>query len=231
MSGGMTPHTNVEAWDRAASRYQKEFDPPVDSVPFGPGAPADSELRLLPPFAGKRVVDLGCGAGQAAVAFALGGAARTIAVDASADQIAAARRRAEKEGAKVDFRHHDLAELAFATAESIDLVFSAATLDYVEDLGRVLRAAHRVLKPGAHLVFTLEHPAALAGDGPRGYADPEPLKVERYGEAFLVYPRSMAEVVSTLAKAGFRLDGLAEPVVPGARLPAVAVWRARKEGR
>ncbi|HTC80854.1 MAG TPA: methyltransferase domain-containing protein, partial [Acidimicrobiia bacterium] len=111
------------------------------------------------------------------------------------------------------------------------LVFSAATLDYVEDLGRVLRAAHRVLKPGAHLVFTLEHPAALAGDGPRGYADPEPLKVERYGEAFLVYPRSMAEVVSTLAKAGFRLDGLAEPVVPGARLPAVAVWRARKEGR
>ena len=55
--------------------------------------------------------------------------------------------------------------------------------------------------------------------------------MERYGEAFLVYPRSMAEVVSTLAKAGFRLDGLAEPVVPGARLPAVAVWRARKEGR
>jgi SAM-dependent methyltransferase len=227
----MTSHSNVDAWDRAAARYQKEYDPPVDSVPFGPGMPADGELRLLPQYAGKRVVDLGCGAGQAAVAFALSGAARTIAVDASAEQIAAARRRAEKDGAKVDFRHQDLTELAFATAESIDLVFSAATLDYIEDLGRVLRAAHRVLKPGAHLVFTLEHPAALAGDGPRGYADPGPLKVERFGEQFLVHPRTMAEVVATLAKAGFQVDRLAEPVAPGARLPAAAVWRSRKEGR
>ncbi|HYT40133.1 MAG TPA: class I SAM-dependent methyltransferase [Acidimicrobiia bacterium] len=227
----MTPHSNVDAWDRAAPRYQKEYDPPVSSVPFGPAMPDDGELRILPPYAGKRVVDLGCGAGQAAVAFGLSGAARTIAVDASPEQIAAARRRAEKEGAKVDFRHHDLTELAFATADSIDLVFSAATLDYVEDLGRVLRAAHRVLKPGGHLVFTLEHPAALAGDGPRGYGDPGPLKVERFGEPFLVYPRTMSEMVATLAKAGFQIERLAEPVAPGARLPAAAVWRTRKEGR
>jgi len=226
----MTTASNVDAWDRAAPRYQKEYDPPVGSVPFGPGVPTDAELHLLPPYTGKRVVDLGCGAGQAAIAFALSGAARTIAVDASAEQIAAARRRAEKEeGAKVDFRHHDLTETAFATADSIDLVFSAATLDYVEDLGRVLRAAHRLLKMGGHLVFTVEHPAALAGDGPRGYSDPGPLKVERYGEQFLVYPRTMAEVMAAVTKEGFRVDGLAEPIVPGARLPAVAVWRARKE--
>jgi SAM-dependent methyltransferase len=225
----MTPHSNVDAWDRAAPRYQKEYDPPVDSVPFGPGMPADGDLHLLPPYTGKRVVDLGCGAGPAAVAFALTGAARTIAVDSSADQIAAARRRAEREGAKVDFRHHDLTQLAFASADSIDLVFSAATLDYVEDLGRVLRAAHRVLRPGAHFVFTLEHPAALAGAGPRGYADPGPLKQERYGEQFLVYPRTMAEVLAAVSKEGFRLDGLAEPIAPGARLPAAAVWKTRKE--
>jgi SAM-dependent methyltransferase len=225
----MTSHSNIGAWDRAAARYQKEYDPPVDSVPFGPLMPADGELRLLPPYAGKRVVDLGCGAGQAAVAFALSGAARTIAVDASPEQIAAARRRAEKDGAKVDFRHHELTETAFATADSIDLVFSVATLDYVEDLGRVLRAAHRLLKMGGHLVFTLEHPAALAGDGPRGYGDPGPLKLERYGEQFLVYPRTMAETLAAVTKEGFRLDGLAEPIVPGARLPAAAVWRARKE--
>jgi hypothetical protein len=41
----------------------------------------------------------------------------------------------------------------------------------------------------------------------------------------------MAEVVATLAKAGFQVDRLAEPVAPGARLPAAAVWKARKEGR
>ncbi|MDQ1491898.1 MAG: hypothetical protein QOJ23_4412 [Actinomycetota bacterium] len=225
----MTPHSNVDAWDRAAARYQKEYDPPVDSVPFGPGMPGDGELRILPPYAGKRVVDLGCGAGPAAVAFALSGAARVIAVDSSAEQITAARRRAEQDGAKVDFRHHELTETAFAAAGSIDLIFSAATLDYVEDLGRVLRAAHRLLKVGGHFVFTLEHPAALAGAGPRGYADPGPLKQERYGEQFLVYPRTMADVLAAVSKEGFRLVGLAEPIAPGARLPAAAVWKTHKE--
>jgi SAM-dependent methyltransferase len=224
----MTSHSNVDAWDRAAARYRQEYDPPTQQVPYGPGMPDDGEVRLLPSYAGKRVLDLGCGAGQAAVAFSRQ-SARTIAVDTSADQLAGARRQAEQHGAKLDLHHGDMTSLAFISADSIDLVFSASTLDYVEDLGRVLRAAHRVLKPGGHFVFTLEHPAALAGNGPRGYAEPGPLKVERYGEQFLVYPRTMAETLAAVTKEGFRLDGLAEPVAPGARLPAAAVWRTRKE--
>jgi SAM-dependent methyltransferase len=224
----MTSHSNVDAWDRAAPRYQKEYDPPTEQVPYGPGMPDDGEVGLLPPYSGKRVLDLGCGAGQAAVAFSRQ-SARTIAIDSSAEQLAGARRRAEQHGAKLDLHHGDLTGLAFITADSIDLVFSAATLDYVEDLGRVLRAAHRVLRPGGHLVFTLEHPAALAGEGPRGYADPGPLKLGRYGEQFLVYPRTMAETLAELHRASFRLEALAEPVTAGARLPAAAVWKARKE--
>lgn len=232
--------SNIEAWERAALRYQEEFDPPAGgAVPYGPGLPTDGELRLLPACAGRRVLDLGCGAGQAAVALARLGA-RTIAVDSSPEQVAAARRLAEREGAKVEFHLGDLAELAFVTAESIDLVFSAATLDYVEDFPRMLRSVHRVLQPKGHLVFTLEHPLALClewgldGDAlvlARRYADPAPLKVERYGESFLLYPRTMGGVVGTLTHAGFRLETLAEPVSEGASVPAAAVWRTRKDGR
>jgi SAM-dependent methyltransferase len=224
----MTTSSNVDAWDRAARRYQKEYDPATEQVPYGPGMPDDGEVRLLPSYAGKRVLDLGCGGGQAAVAFSRQ-SARTIAIDTSAEQLAGARRRAEGHGAKLDLHHGDLTGLAFISADSIDLVFSAATLDYVEDLDRVLRAAHRVLRPGGHFVFTLEHPAALAGNGPRGYAEPGPIKTERYGEQFLVYPRTLAEALAAVTRAGFRLDGLAEPVAAGARLPAAAVWKTRKE--
>jgi SAM-dependent methyltransferase len=224
----MTSHSNVDAWDRAARRYQKEYDPPTEQVPYGPGMPDDGEVRMLPAYDGKRVLDLGCGGGQAAVAFGRQ-SARTIGIDTSAEQLAGARRRAEQHGAKLDLHQGDMTGLAFISADSIDLAFSAATLDYVEDLGRVLRAVHRVLKPGGHFVFTLEHPAALAGNGPRGYAEPGPLKLERYGEQFLLYPRTMAEALAAVTKEGFRLDGLAEPVAPGARLPAAAVWRTRKE--
>lgn len=235
--------SNVEAWDRAALRYQEEFDPPAGAVPYGPGLPTDAELRLLPSLlGGKRVLELGCGAGQAAVAFARQGA-RVIALDSSPEQIAAGRRRAERLRAAVDFHVGDLAELAFVPAESIDLVFSAATLDYVEDLSRVLRSVHRVLQPKGAFVFTLEHPLALClepdpgpgGAGPpvvaRPYTESEPLKVDRHGEMFLLYPRTISEVVGALTREGFRLEAMAEPVAQGAMVPVGSVWRARKEGR
>ena len=230
---------NTEPWDRAARRYQQEFDPPDGVVHFGPGLPDDSVLRIVPGhLGGKRVLELGCGAGQAAVAFARMGA-RTIAVDSSPEMLGAARRRAESVRMGIDFRLGDLTELAFVPAESIDLVFSGATIDYVEDLSRVLRAAHRVLRPQGAFVFSLEHPVALcletAGPGGpalvRGYADPAPVKVERYGEPFLVHPRTVSEVVGTLARAGFRVEALAEPAGADARVPAATVWRTRKDGR
>jgi SAM-dependent methyltransferase len=231
--------SNLETWDRAAARYQEEFRPGDRAVHYGPGVPDDTELRILPGhLGGKRVLELGCGAGQAAVAFARMGA-RIIAVDASAEMVAAARRRAEAATVGVDFRPGDLSDLAFVPAESIDLVFSGATLDYVEDLGRVLRSVHRVLRPQGGFVFSLEHPLALClettGSGAptvaRGYADPAPVKAERYGEAFLLHPRTVAEVVSALARSGFRVEALAEPVGPDPRIPAATVWRTRKDGR
>jgi ubiquinone/menaquinone biosynthesis C-methylase UbiE len=152
---------NTETWDRAAERYQEEFDPPDGVVHYGPGVPDESELRIVPGhLGGKRVLELGCGAGQAAVAFARMGA-RTIAVDSSAAMLVAARRRAVSAGMGIEFRRGDLSELAFVPAESFDLVFCGATLDYVEDLGRVLRSVHRVLRPHGAFVFSLEHPVAL----------------------------------------------------------------------
>jgi SAM-dependent methyltransferase len=218
--------TNVEAWDRAAVRYQDEIELPVDEVAYGPGLPTEAELRLLGALAGKRVLELGCGGGQAAVALA-GQGARVIAVDGSAEHIGFARRLADREGARVEWHTGDLAEFAFVSADSVDLVFSTNTLDYVDDLNRVFRSVHRVLKPRGALVFSLEHPLAQE----RPYLDHGPLKVERFGEQFLLYPRTFSEVVTALARNGFRPDAMAEPAPAGASVPGVVIWRARKEGR
>ena len=50
--------------------------------------PTDRELRLVGSVAGKRVLDLGCGTGQAAITFAKEGAV-VIAVDGSRAQLEA----------------------------------------------------------------------------------------------------------------------------------------------
>jgi len=82
-------------------------------------------------------------------------------VDFSAEQLAFARRLADRESVRIELREGDLADLAFLRAETIDLVFSAYAFGFVEDLGRVFRQVHRVLKGDAALVFSaLPHGAS-----------------------------------------------------------------------
>ena len=234
--------TNTASWDRVASG--KASDPPVDVVRYGPDGPTEYDVRMLGSVAGKRVLDLGCGVGQAATTFAVQGAT-VIAVDASAGMIARARRLAEREEVRVEWHHGDLADLAFLRAESIDLAFSAFALSEVEDLSRVLRQVHRVLKNRAAFAFSYEHPMGLivgreAPASPATPIDPgvrmsyfaeDPVVVERAGERVRLYVRTVSDVFQALTRAGFRAELIVEPLPSAdALVPHTIVWRARKEG-
>ena len=234
--------TNTASWDRIASG--KGSDPPIDVVRYGPDGPTEYDLRLLGNVAGKRVLDLGCGVGQAATTFAVQGAT-VIAVDASAGMIARARRLAEQEDVRVEWHHGDLADLAFLRAESIDLAFSAFALSEVDDLSRALRQVHRVLKNRAAFAFSYEHPIGLVvgREPPASPATPidpvvrtsyfaeDPVTVERAGERVRLYVRTVSDVFQALTRAGFRVELIVEPrPSPEALVPRTIVWRARKEG-
>ena len=148
------PTDNAAAWDRYAAAYQIGRRAADDTSPTtGRTSPTEAELRLLGDLKGKRVLELGCGGAQCSIAFAKQGAT-AIGVDLSAEQLAYARRLCEREEVRVELRQGDLADLAFLRADSIDLVFSAYAFGYVEDLNRVFRQVHRVLKVGAPLVFS-----------------------------------------------------------------------------
>jgi SAM-dependent methyltransferase len=202
---------------------------------YSANGPSERELRLVGAVAGKRVLDLGCGTGLAAIAFAKQGAV-VIAVDGSRDRLAQARARAEADEVKVEFREGDLADLAFLRADSIDVVFSADAVGEVDDVARVFRQVQRVLRPNAAFVFTYEHPTArcLGPDGAvaRSYFDPGPVIEERGGATVELFTRPLGEVFTELGRAGLRADTLLEPrpEAPGARVPGTVVWRARKEG-
>ena len=221
----------------------------LDAVNYGPEMPSERELRLLGDVKGKRVLDLGCGSGQASIALARQGA-HAIALDASARQLERARRLAEAEEVRVEWHRSDLADLAFLRADSVDVVFSAHALAEVEDLDRVFRQVHRVMRPGSAFVFSYEHPVALctgrdaASEGTlplgnlevrRSYFERAQLTVERDGETITLFTRTIAEVFAAAGRAGFRIDVLLEPVPlrsadPGPAIPTSIIWRARKSG-
>jgi SAM-dependent methyltransferase len=239
--------TNTEAWDRLASSAIDEDS--LDSVGYGPEMPSERELRLLGDVKGRRVLDLGCGAGNASIALARQGA-HAIALDASARQLARGRQRAEAEEVRVEWHRSDLADLAFLRADSIDLVFSSHALAEVEDLDRVFRQVHRVMRPGAAFVFSYEHPVALCagrdgvGEGAlplgnlevqRSYFERAPLTVDRDGEPITLYTRTIGDVFAAAGRAGFRIDVILEPeplrsADPGPSIPTAIIWRGRKSG-
>jgi SAM-dependent methyltransferase len=209
----------------------------------------DAAGRLLGVVKGKRLLELGCGQGEAAIRFTQEGAT-VIGVDSSSDRIAEARAAADDVEVRLELRAGDLADLAFLRADSIDLAFSDGALAQVAELGRLFRQVHRVLRHGAPFVFSLPHPFALgtAEEDPpdgalplgrtyitRSYFDSSAVDVGADGESVLLTRHTLSDVFTGLTRTGFRVDQLLEPEPSRAQggralLPNTVVWRARKEG-
>jgi SAM-dependent methyltransferase len=189
-----------------------------DALQYGPGLPPESELKLLGHVDGRRVLDLGCGAGSGAVALAKAGA-RVIAVDEDVANVGATRDLAQHEGVRIETHHGPLPELAFVRADTIDATVSVYGLAAADDLDRVFRQVHRVLKAERPFVFSLPHPAftLLDPDGGapvlrRSWWDPSPVAWSvAPGGTEPDRPRTLSGLFAGLGRANFRVDVLAEP--------------------
>jgi ubiquinone/menaquinone biosynthesis C-methylase UbiE len=94
---------------------------------------------------GSKLLDLGCGAGEASVYFALRGAEVT-ACDISSEMLGVARRLADRYGVELRLAKMKAEDLQFPSG-SFDRVFGNGVLHHVELLPAI-REVRRVLKPG-----------------------------------------------------------------------------------
>jgi SAM-dependent methyltransferase len=106
---------------------------------------------------GERVLDLGCGTGNAAVAAARAGAAVT-ALDPAPRLLDVARERLAAEGADAEVVLGDAQNLPFAD-DSFDIVLSVFALIFVPDPERGIAETLRVLRPGGRAFVATWVPA------------------------------------------------------------------------
>jgi SAM-dependent methyltransferase len=187
----------------------------VADISYGPGTPGDDELRLCGDVSdGRRAVELGISPWYNSIAFARAGA-KSIAVDTDTGRIAETRRRAADAEVQVQCLETDLADLGDVASASCDVVLAVHTIDHVDDLGRLLRQVHRILKPSMPLVISMPHP----------FADISPERP--YGTG----ARTIGTWFTALTRANFRVDQVHEVGATAATpAPATLILRARKEG-
>jgi ubiquinone/menaquinone biosynthesis C-methylase UbiE len=107
-------------------------------------------LGFLGPLAGKRILDLGAGAGEASLYFASRGA-RVTALDISPAQLEVLSRAASTRGLAVEALAIPAEELPFPD-QTFDIAYGNSVLHHV-DCQRVIPEVRRVLKPGGRAAF------------------------------------------------------------------------------
>jgi 2-polyprenyl-6-hydroxyphenyl methylase / 3-demethylubiquinone-9 3-methyltransferase len=102
------------------------------------------------PFAGLRLLDIGCGGGLLAEPMARLGA-EVVGADAAARNIPVARLHAEQSGLAIDYRH-STAEALAAAGERFDVVLNMEVVEHVPDPLGYLTACRELMKPGGLMV-------------------------------------------------------------------------------
>ncbi len=237
MTGGVEPtrrsvgeaetrRANRSDWDRTADGYQAEHGDFLRDVGFVwcPEGLDEADARLLGDIAGKRVLEVGCGAGQCGRWLVAQGAS-VVGFDLSLRQLQHSRRIDSDSGVALPVVCATATEIPLADV-AFDLAFSAfGALPFVLDAERVLREVARVLRPGGRFVFSVSHPTRWTlPDDPSAagltvttsYFDRSPyVEQDESGEVtYVEHHRTMGDWVRAIRAAGFELYDLVEPEWP-----------------
>jgi SAM-dependent methyltransferase len=213
-------------WDQDADDYQAEHGEFLGDVDFVwcPERLREADAKLLGDVAGRRVLELGCGAASAA-RWLRTQDARVVAMDLSAGMLRHAVDAADRTGVRVPLLQADALALPFP-AETFDIVCTAfGAIPFVADSSAVMAEVFRVLRPGGRWVFSVTHPIRwifLDDPGEEGlvavhsYFDRRPyVEHDQAGvPTYVEQHRTLGDRIRELVTAGFVLDDLIEPEWP-----------------
>ena len=233
---------NAETWTRHARAGFDVYRDRVNTPAF---------LAMLPPLAGLRGLDIGCGEAGNTRELARRGA-RMTALDMSPTFLRHAREAEAADPLGIEYVHADAACVPFA-GEAFDFATAFMSLMDMPDQAAALAEACRVLRPGGFLQFSILHPcfvpphrrvlretAANGTTGVRaievgGYFDNIDGRVDRWwfgaaspDERALVPPfqeprfhRTLSAWINLVMASGFVLERLGEPCADEATAAAV----------
>lgn len=182
--------------------------------------------RLLPEVAGKAVLDLGCGYGHNCLEFVERGATEVVGVDISEKMLKVARSESVHE--KITYINMSMTDVKTLN-KSFDVIYSSLAFHYIEDFAGFAENLYSVLNSGGWLLFSQEHPIPTATVDGKGhfnfdengertsytlfdYHREGERKISWFVDGVVKYHRTFGSVITALARAGFVIDTVEEPL-------------------
>ena len=118
----------------------------------------DIDSSQLRPLAGKKALDVGCGAGLLCEPLARMGA-QVTGLDAAAENVAVALAHAEPQGLDIDYRNEAIEDFG---GRDFDLVTSLEVLEHVDDPEAFINGLARALADDGLMIITTPNRTALS---------------------------------------------------------------------
>jgi SAM-dependent methyltransferase len=181
---------------------------------------------MLPDFAGKRVLDLGCGYGWHCAYAARQGAVAVVGIDISIKMLEKAVELSVE--SNIEYRNVSIEDYEYPL-DSFDIVISSLAFHYIKSFDDICKNVAQCLIEGGDFIFSVEHPVFTA-EGRQEWISDESgdllyWPVDRYfyedertarflDEDVTKYHRTLSAYVKSLLDHGFEITGLAEPAPP-----------------
>jgi SAM-dependent methyltransferase len=146
---------NREGWTQANASYtdaQAHGAWAQNEITWGQWSKPEREVQILPDFAGKDVIELGCGTAYFGAWFKRGGARRVVGIDVTPAQLETARRMDEEFGLGLELIEANAEDVPLPDA-SFDFAFSEYGASIWCDPALWIAEAARLLRPAGELVF------------------------------------------------------------------------------
>jgi len=224
----MAENNMRSAWNEISKSYQERYKIGISKMHWGPLCPDEDSLQLLGDVSGKKIIEIGGGAGQNSMVLARKQAISTI-FDISDKQLSHGVALANEEGLAVKFAQGDFEKIGnYFQPNTFDIGFSVYALQYCKtnaSMEETFNQIYGILKEGAVFAFSLDHPVRTIGYWDKksdrfildnyfdrsekewNYEFPETGTSARMVGAF----RTISDIVNAVINAGFTLEKLLEP--------------------
>lgn len=181
---------------------------------------------LLPNLSDKIVLDVACGYGCNSLDFIKRNAKKVVGIDISEKMLNVAKSKyADK---NIEYICMDMAEIS-KLKQKFDFVYCSLAFHYIEDFKKLCEDIFVLLNNNGQLLFSQEHPIITATIDGKGHFNKDTdgnnvsYTFSNYNQGgsrkthwiiddVIKYHRPIGEIITTLAKAGFIIEEVVEPL-------------------